>query len=237
LAGTEIWIWVLDKVVRDGSASRRIRLPAEVPNPGGVPREATTVRQVEGGAGGGADGDPGRFERWLAELRVDEAARSRARRHWLRSAAEEDATLAGVLLDLAERAATVAVVTTTGRRHHGRLVTVGADVVVVRSDAARHLVLRLAAVSSVRAVSEPVAPVGARSLRSAHRFVDVLVALAAERLDASLLLGNGEVVTGEVRSVGQDVAVVRGGDREPTVTYVALDAIEALALDGPLGTR
>ena len=49
--------------------------------------------------------------RWLAEARVDEAAASRARETSLRQQAGEEATLAGVLLDLAERG--------TRRAHRG----------------------------------------------------------------------------------------------------------------------
>ncbi|MDQ2650404.1 MAG: hypothetical protein M3Z03_12745 [Actinomycetota bacterium] len=199
---------------------------------------------MEGGAGGRAGGradggpdggDPGRFERWLAELRVDDAARSRARRHWLRSAAEEEATMAGVLLDLAERGATVAVTTRVGRRHHGRLVLVGDDFLVLRAGAHRHVVLRAGTVGTVRSTADATAPIGDRAVRSDRHLQEVLVALAAERLAAAIVLDNGDLVTGEVRSMGQDVVVLQSDGPSSPVTYLALDAIVEVTLDGPLG--
>jgi hypothetical protein len=186
------------------------------------------------GAGEGVDGDPGRFERWLADPRVDEAARSRARRHWLRSAAEEDASFAGVLLDLAERDAIVAVTMASGRHHHGELVVVGDDFIALRNGPEHHVVLRRPMVAAVRSVSELVAPVGDREVRSELHLVDVLIALAADRSDASLQLVSGDAVAGEVRSVGVDVVVLRSGGPPPTTVYASLDAVVEVALDGPL---
>ena len=50
-----------------------------------------------------------RLERWAAEARVDEAARTRSRERWLRRQAEESGTLAGVLADLLEAGRAVVV--------------------------------------------------------------------------------------------------------------------------------
>src|SRR3954449_10120436 len=54
---------------------------------------------------GGMDGD---LERWAADARAREAADARVRERWLRAQAAEEASLAGVLLALAERRGTVA---------------------------------------------------------------------------------------------------------------------------------
>ena len=43
------------------------------------------------------------LERWAADARVQEAALQRARERWLRHQATEDASIVGVLTDLAER--------------------------------------------------------------------------------------------------------------------------------------
>ena len=56
-------------------------------------------------------------ERWAAEVRARDAADARVRERWLRRSAEEEAELAGVLLDLAERGVTAVVTTSSGRRH------------------------------------------------------------------------------------------------------------------------
>jgi hypothetical protein len=90
-----------------------------------------------------------RIDRWVAEGRVDEAARRRARERWLRHQAEEDATVAGVLADVAERGAPVTVHARGGRRHRGEVRALGRDFVAIRS-ATADVVVALAAVTSVR---------------------------------------------------------------------------------------
>jgi hypothetical protein len=189
---------------------------------------------VQGATGAGKGGsDPDRFERWLAELRVDDDAKARVRRHWLRTAAEEDASLAGVLLDLAERHVPVGLLTAAGRRHHGEVAVVGADFVALRTGRERHVLMPFGTLVSVRPAADATAPVGDREPGSALELVDVLIGLAAERLDAAFLLASGDRLTGQVRSVGQDLLVVRTeGSAAPTV-YVALDAVVEVALDGP----
>src|SRR5262245_6119327 len=72
-----------------------------------------------------------RLDRWVAEARVDEAARRRSRERWLRRQAEEESTVAGVLVDLLERGRPVTVHTRQGRRHHGEVRALGADFVAV----------------------------------------------------------------------------------------------------------
>ena len=79
-----------------GSVSIRARL-AHCADGSPARRPTPTVSGVSGVS------DEGRWERWAAEARVEEAAASRSREGWLRQAAGEDATLAGTLVDLAER--------------------------------------------------------------------------------------------------------------------------------------
>ncbi|MDQ3293286.1 MAG: hypothetical protein M3527_02365, partial [Actinomycetota bacterium] len=62
-----------------------------------------------------------RLAAWAAAARVDEAAAARSRERWLRQAADEEAMVAGVLLDLAERADTVVVQGPGGRTPRGRV--------------------------------------------------------------------------------------------------------------------
>lgn len=51
----------------------------------------------------GASDFGARLERWIAEARSTDAAAARARTHWLRVQAGASATVAGVLVDLAEQ--------------------------------------------------------------------------------------------------------------------------------------
>ena len=88
--------------------------------------------------------------RGAAEARARDAADARVRERWLRRSAEEEAELAGVLLDLAEGGVAAAVTTSSGRRHAGRVAAVGADFVAVRTDGDRTTLVALAALASVR---------------------------------------------------------------------------------------
>lgn len=178
--------------------------------------------------------DSTRFERWVADLRVDDAARQRARRHWLRASASEEASLAGVFADLAEHGATVTVTTMSRRQHTGVAVVLGGDFVGLRTGPARHVVVALPAINAVRTAPETPAVPGDRTTAATILLSDVLVALAAERARVGILTGTDELVTGELRSVGTDVVVLRPSPDGTAMAYVALGAITEVLLDGPV---
>ena len=183
-----------------------------------------------GPVGGGLDA---RLHRWASEARVDEAARRRAREWWLRRQAEEGATLVGVLADLLEAGTAVTVHTSSGRQHGGRVRALGADFVAVGAPTGLVLVA-LDAVTSLRTPPGEPPVVGDRSLDGAASgplLRDVAAGLAADRERVLLVTRDGEAVAGVLRSVGQDVAVVRGGGEPPVTCYVALDAITELVLE------
>ncbi|HZA00552.1 MAG TPA: hypothetical protein VE575_17465 [Acidimicrobiales bacterium] len=183
------------------------------------------------GAGFLGDGLGGRLERWAAEARVDEAARRRTRERWLRQQAEEEGRLAGVLADLAERGNPVAVHARSGRRYRGDVRAVGRDFVALRT-AAVDAMLRLGAVTSVRAGPGAVPSVGDRSVRTSLSWSEVLTRLAAERTSVVLVVGDGsDAVAGELRSVGQDVVLVRPEGDPRSTTYVPLGAITEVVLE------
>jgi hypothetical protein len=85
------------------------------------------------------------------ETRGDEAARARSREHWLRRQADEEASLGGVLVDLAERGDRVVLSTVTGRRHRGWLVAVGDDFCVVRAESGAEVLVSHRGLATVRA--------------------------------------------------------------------------------------
>jgi hypothetical protein len=175
-----------------------------------------------------------RLERWVAEARVDDAARQRTRERWLRQQAEEGGTLAGVLCDLGERGTAVAVRTRAGRQHQGRIRAVGDDFVAVSPDPDRSgpVFVALDAVSSVRVMPGPgSAPTGDRAVRTGLRLSEVLAGLAAERERALIVALDGEdAVAGSLRSVGRDVVVVRLDGPEPATAYVPIAAVAELVL-------
>jgi hypothetical protein len=174
----------------------------------------------------------GRLERWAAETRVDDAARARSRERWLRVQAEEEGTLAGVLVDLLESGAPVTVHTRSGARHAGTVRAVGADFVALAPGGpggpggrAEEVLVALDAVTSVRSRPGARPLVGDRPGAPGLRLVDVIVRLAAEREQVRIAEVGGDAVTGVVQSVGLDVAVVRGVGDPPAIAYLPLAAI------------
>ena len=175
----------------------------------------------------------GRLERWAAEARVDDAARTRSRERWLQVQAAEEGSLAGVLVDLLEAGAPVTVHTRSGARHLGTVRAVGADFVALAPGGpggpggrrAEEVVVALAAVTSVRSRPGARPLVGDRPIAAGLRLVDVIARLAAEREQVRIAAVGGDAVTGVVQSVGLDVAVVRGVGDPPSIAYLPLDAI------------
>jgi hypothetical protein len=168
----------------------------------------------------------------LDEARAGDASAARVRERWLRRQAEDGATLAGTLLDLAERGAPVSVRTTTGRTSHGAIAAVGTDFVVLQSEEGRDTCLRLQAVAAVRpAVGERHAvATGDRLAPLDLLLVEVLAGLAPDRPRLVVLAG-GDLVAGELRAVGVDVVTLRlDGDR-PSLCYIAAGAMDEVVVD------
>jgi hypothetical protein len=197
------------------------------------------LAQVDGLLG---EGIGARLERWAADARIEVAARRRARERWLRQQAEEEATLAGVLIDLGEHGAEAVVHTRTGRIHRGRVGVVGADFVGLtrasppgeaRGGGAagdEEVLVTLDSVTSVRMQAGARLVTGDRPLTSRLSLAEVITGLAAERERVVLVLADsGETLAGTLHSVGLDIVVVRladgpAGARPPTA-YVALAGI------------
>jgi hypothetical protein len=190
------------------------------------PDEAAMVAGLLG------DGLAARIDRWAADARVEEAARLRARERWLRHQAEEEGSLAGVLADVAERGASVALHVRGGRRHRGEVAALGSDFVVLRS-AGTDVIVALPAVTSVRTLPGEASTIGDRSIGTSHRLVDVLAGLTAERAAVSLVLADGDqAVAGVVLWVGQDVVGVRVAGGAAVTAYVPVGAIVEVLVDG-----
>ncbi|MFP3902044.1 MAG: hypothetical protein ACLFXM_14420 [Acidimicrobiia bacterium] len=183
------------------------------------------------GALGGADLSA-RLDRWAADARVDEAAQRRSRERWLRQQAEEGATIAGILVDLAERAVTVSVQTSAGHRHHGALRGVGADFVAVEAGGGAVLVA-MSAVVAVRTGPGVGPALGVRPAAGQRLLVDVLAGMAADRERVTLVpLRGGEPVTGTLVSVGRDVVVTTSAGERTATAYVPLASIGEVLVPG-----
>lgn len=179
---------------------------------------------------GGDDGFARALERWAADAVVDEAALGRTRQRWLRAQAEEDATLVGALLDLAERGRPVSL-ELVAHRVRGRIVGIGGDFVALRSDRGQHVLARTELVDVVRAEAGSAAVTGDRTAVVEAGLAGVLGPLAAERPDVLVRTRSGAVVRGELRSAGVDVVHLRLPGDPPTPAWLPIDALAVVVLD------
>ena len=185
-------------------------------------------------SGDGVLGGPNldaRLDRWLADAHSTDAAGARARARWLRMQAEESATFAGVLVDLAERRTSVVVHGPSGRRHRGIVVLVAGDFCALRTDAGREVLVAYRGIGSIRPDVRSELPVGDRTVRAELGLAEMLNIVAADRprvLITTLVPSEG--VAGELRSVGRDVVAIRtdGDGRVPT--YVPIEVIAEVTI-------
>jgi hypothetical protein len=184
------------------------------------PGEVTTQRI--------APGD--RLTAWVGSLATDDAARSRARAHWLARQALEEGTFAGVLTDLAERGRPVIVHLHSGRRHRGVPVAIGTDFVALALAGGRSVLVALAAIASVRTMPGEGFITGDRPVVTGTSLVEALCALGEAR-ERVLVLGDDadHGVSGELRAVGRDVLTVRL-DGDGATAYVALASVAEISL-------
>ena len=172
-----------------------------------------------------------RLDAWLADARVEGSADARAREHWLRAAADADATFAGVVLDLAERGVGLAVATVARRRLQGVVHVLGADFIALRLSSGNEVLLSLRAIASIRTAPAVGLAAGERVVTTDLRLGDVLAELGAERARVRLVVLDGEdAVTGELRSVGHDVVTVRTDGEAQATAYVRIAAVAEVAL-------
>jgi hypothetical protein len=187
-----------------------------------------------------ADEAEGPSERDLQSL-LDAARRAAAADHRRRSRSlgeqvAASGTLAGVLVDLGERAVALRLTVRGGRAVRGRVVAVGADVVIVApSDGPGRAVVAVGAIDGVHVggdVVEGVATVtGDRPPTSIRSLGSVLADLVGTAAGTTVAIGtmDGRQVDGRLVSVGDDVATVRSG--HGGVAYVPLRAV-ALVVTG-----
>ena len=189
-----------------------------------------SLASAAAGVLGGTDALARSLERWAADAMVDEAARQRTRQRWLRIQAEEEASVLGALVDLAERGRPV-VLDVGDHRIRGAVVGIGADFLAVRSDRGQDVLVRTAAIEVVRAEPGERAVVGDRAALVEVALGAVVGPLAAERPDVVVRTRSGQVVRGELRSAGTDVVRLRTDGDPPSPVWVPLDAIDLLVID------
>lgn len=172
-----------------------------------------------------------RLEAWLAAARTAEAASGRARERWLRQAAGEEATFAGVLLDLAERRAPVIVQGRAGRRHRGVVRAVGTDFCGLRTPNGRDVLLTHSGIAAVRPEGRADVAVGDRPVAVDIGIAEALAAISADRPRVLVVtMADADGVAGELRAVGRDVLTVRLDGSGRGTVYVPLVSVAEVSL-------
>ena len=169
----------------------------------------------------GGDDLLARLDRWVAAARSEDAIAARARGRWLRQVADESASFAGVLVDLAERGTPVVVHGAAGRRHRGVVAGVGADFVALRTAQGAHILLAFRGVAAVRAQRGAGQGLGDRDVSVELGLTEALAALAEERPRVLVVTtADPEGLAGELRAVGQDMLTLRLDGRDAVLAYV-----------------
>lgn len=172
-----------------------------------------------------------RLERWVADARSDDAAAARSRERWLRLQADESATFAGVLVDLAERGTPVVVHGAAGRRHRGSIAAVASDFCALRTSSQRAVLLTFTGIGSVRPDADSPGPAGDRVVRAEIGLAEMLSVLAADRPRVLIITAaDATGVAGELSRVGRDLVTVRLDGEARATAYVAIRAIAEVSL-------
>ena len=180
----------------------------------------------------GGDDPLGRsLERWAAEALVDESARARERARWLRIQAEEEASFAGTLVDLAEQARPV-VIDVGDQRFRGVIAGIGGDFVAVRTDRGQQVIIRTATIDAVRTEPGGTDVRGDRPATVEVTLGGVIGPIAADRPDVLVRTVRGVSIRGGLRSAGTDVLHLRVEGDPPTPAWVPLDAVAIIVLEG-----
>ena len=179
---------------------------------------------------GGGDGLGRALERWVADALVDDAAQRRVRERWMQIQAEEEASFAGTLLDLAERHRPVTL-DVGDQRLRGAIAGIGADFVVLRTDRGQHVIVRTDAIDAVRGEPGGVDVRGDRSAALDVTLAGVIGPIGADRPDVLVRTRSGVIVRGQLRSAGTDVLRLRVEGDPPTPTWVPLEQVAVLVVE------
>lgn len=169
------------------------------------------------------------IDRLAADTRVEEATGARARRSWLGRQLDEETSLEGVLLDLAERGERVVVHTVGGHDLAGRIETVARDFCGVRLGSGQRVLVRTHAIETVRQVAGAAVTGVDRGAPGGQDFETALAALGEQRPEVSLTTARGQRWSGRLLTVGHDVVRLEleaGGG----VVFVPLAAIWEIGL-------
>jgi hypothetical protein len=173
------------------------------------------------------DDDPA-LRQFLESALADDAARSRAGVGALRERRAEDATLVGLLANLADHGDEVLIGTTTGHTRRGRLTTVGPGGAVVRTTTGACTAIRTASIAFVRSATG--VRIDGDGRPSTTMSWPLLVATVVEAGDDVLITIAGTAVQGRLRSLSRAIAAIDTADRG--VIYAVLEAADEVSVIG-----
>ena len=169
------------------------------------------------------------FTRWVAAERVQDAADRRSQERRMAEAASGGATLAGVLVDLAEGAEQVVLVV-GARRLTCRVVGVATDFCVIASERAPGAIVALWALEGIWPASrQNLAASGDRPPPLRLSFAAALARIAEERLPVAVWCREVRM-EGDLLSVGEDVATLRTLPPSRRLAHLPLAAITVCEL-------
>jgi hypothetical protein len=177
--------------------------------------------------------------RGIAEARVDDAVAARSRAHWLARQAEDEATLAGALHDLAEQQAHVQVRVHGGHELAGVLGAIGPDVLVLAGDGGTWALVPIAHLVLLRSEpgrAEAPTPRSRTTPAPGADAVTRLRDLAVDRAAVVVHTTDGGLTPGRLRAVGLDVVTVQPASGSGSAVLVSLAAIAAVSGSGTPAT-
>jgi hypothetical protein len=163
----------------------------------------------------------GAMAEWAADQRADHAARARSRVDWLRRQAAEAATLAGVLIDLAERSAYVTLETRAGP-YDGRVEVVTTGLCALRRIEGGVTLVALPAVTALHSPDR--LATGDRTPAIELDMGGALSALSADRTEVTIALAGGREVGGVLETVGTELVGLQRNHRSELVVLAAVTA-------------
>lgn len=169
----------------------------------------------------------------LNSARSADSARSRAGFGSLHRHRADDASLVGLLVNLAECNAFVSLSTRSGTERRGRIINAGSGGIVLLTSSTTRSLIRLSAIASVRSAAR---------LRldgdgSPHESTSwpTLLASHADHGDDLSLSSNNQFVFGTVRSLSRSLLILDTPDGG--VFYAVVDAIDELSISVPGSIR
>lgn len=181
----------------------------------GVHPESPALASIDAG---GADDAAARFA-------TEDLIARRQRVRWIGQQAVESATLAGTLIDLAERHSRVAL-RVASRSHRGRITRVGTNYIELSTGAGAPRLIRSSAITMLLIASTERPPMGDRRSGPATLHEELANRVAERPRVAVFVTEQGAPIVGQLWTCGIDVITIRIDGEDQRWCIVATDRIE-----------